>query len=76
MDIKGILSEVAVTPAGQARALGVSDGHIADLTSARRELSVELALKLEALTKRKGLVDAVVARKAERRAAKQRDAAA
>lgn len=73
MDIEAVLSKVAPTPAEQARKLGVSDGHIADLKSGRRDLSIPLAVELERLTQETGLVDAVVANTVAKKRA--RDAA-
>jgi plasmid maintenance system antidote protein VapI len=63
MDIKAVLDKVAPTSAEQARALGVSDGHIADLKSKRRTLSLPLAARIEELTRQKGLVAGIVAEK-------------
>lgn len=63
MDIEALLRKVASTSVDQARALGVSDGHIADLKSGRRKLSLPLAARIEDLTQEGGLVSAIVSEK-------------
>lgn len=63
MDVSALLDEIGSSPTEIGRRLGVSDGHIHDLKSGRRKLSIKLAAKLEQVTKRKGVVAAVVARK-------------
>lgn len=63
MEIDTIREELSLTPAELARKLGVSDGHIADLKSGRRKLSIKLAARLEALSGRKDIVAAIVAEK-------------
>jgi plasmid maintenance system antidote protein VapI len=64
MDFNQLIADLDMTSADLSRNLGVSDGHIADLKSGRRKLSLPLAAKLEKLTKRKGIVAAVAAEKA------------
>lgn len=61
MDFEAIRRDLGLTPSEMARKLGVSTGHIADLQSGRRRLSLKLAAKLEA--ERPGIVAAVVAEK-------------
>jgi transcriptional regulator with XRE-family HTH domain len=60
MDVASALADLGISVAELARRVGVSDGHLWDLKSGRRRLTVELAAKIEAATGRRGLVDAVV----------------
>lgn len=62
MDIDAIRQQLGDTPAQFARRLGVSDGHVADLKSGRRKLSLKLALKLEQMGF-DGLLDEAVKRR-------------
>lgn len=64
MDFNTIVAPLNLSNAELSRQLGVSDGHIADLRSGRRSMSLRLAAKLEALTDRTGLVAAVAVEKA------------
>lgn len=50
-------------PADAARILGVSSGHIADLKSGRRNLSIRMAARVEEATGRRDVVAAVVREK-------------
>lgn len=52
MDVEAIRIELGVGKSELARKLGVSPGHITDLLTKRRPLSLKLAAKLEALTGR------------------------
>lgn len=63
MELVAIRTELGLTQAAMAEKLGVSPGYIGDLERDHRKLSIGLAAKLEALSGRKGIVDAVVARK-------------
>lgn len=58
MDFDVLLRDLSLSPSAMARKLGVSTGHVADLKSGRRKLSLELAAKLEA--ERPGTIAAVV----------------
>jgi plasmid maintenance system antidote protein VapI len=64
MDFNEIVSPLKLTPAELSRRLEVSDGHVHDLMSGRRKLSIKMAARLEKLAKRKGIVAAVAAAKA------------
>jgi plasmid maintenance system antidote protein VapI len=64
MDFNQIISGLDLTSADLSRALKVSDGHIADLKSGRRKVSLTMAARLEDLTKRRDLVARVAAEKA------------
>jgi plasmid maintenance system antidote protein VapI len=57
--VPSLLAEVDLKSADLARELEVSDGHIADLKSGRRRLTLPLASRLEKLTG-KPFVEAVV----------------
>lgn len=61
MDFDAVRKELNLSPAEMARKLGVSTGHVADLQSGRRKLSLKLAARLEPDVP--GLVAAVVAEK-------------
>jgi plasmid maintenance system antidote protein VapI len=63
MGFNEIVSDLNLNPTELSRALGVSDGHVHDLKNGRRRISLKLAVKLEKLTKRRGIVAAVVAQK-------------
>lgn len=63
MDIEAIRKRAGITLAELARRVGVSDGHIADLKSGRRNLTIDLAVKLEKTTGASGIVDEVVRKK-------------
>jgi plasmid maintenance system antidote protein VapI len=60
MDINDIIRDLDITPTELARRIGVSDSYVFDLKSGRRKLTLRVASKLETLTKRKGIVAAVV----------------
>jgi len=60
MDINDIIRDLGITPTELARKIGVSDSYVFDLKSGRRKLTIQVASKLEAYTKRKGIVAAVV----------------
>lgn len=60
MDVRALIDSLDVTPADLARRLGISDGHVFDIKSGRRRLTVELAARIETVTGRNGIVDAVV----------------
>ena len=62
MDDKSLIESLDRTPAQLARELGVSDGHIHDIKSGRRRLTLGLAASIEALTGRRDIVEHVVAR--------------
>lgn len=47
MDFEAIRKQLGLSPAEMARKLRVSTGHVADLQSGRRKLSINLAAKLE-----------------------------
>lgn len=68
MDIDALRKDLGISKTEFARQIGVSDGHVGDLISGRRKLSLELAAKIEAATNRTGLVEAVLARKMGRAA--------
>lgn len=61
MDIGAIINSADISVADLARKMGVSDGHLCDLKSGRRRLTVEMAAKLEAALNRPGIVDSVLA---------------
>ena len=60
MDLSALLAEVKMRPADLARQIGVSPGHIGDLISGRRRLTIEIAGAIERVTGRTGIVDQVV----------------
>ena len=60
MDIASIIDGAGVPVAELARRVGVSDGHLFDIKSGRRRLTVEIAGRLEVATGRRGIVDWVV----------------
>jgi plasmid maintenance system antidote protein VapI len=64
MDFNQIISGLDLTPAELSRRLGVSDGHVHDLISGRRRLSIKVAARLEKVAERKDIVAAVAAQKA------------
>lgn len=47
MDIDAICSQLGIKPADLARKLDVSDGHLADIKSGRRTMTLEMASKIE-----------------------------
>ena len=61
MDTRERLNAIGMTSTELARALGVSDGHIADIRSGRRALTIEMAAKIEAISGVTGLVEGVAA---------------
>lgn len=63
MNVEAIRKELGLSPSDFARKLGVSPGHAADLRSTRRRPTLKIARKLEEMTGRTGLVDALVAEK-------------
>lgn len=62
MDVDSIIESLDITPAELARRLGVSDGHVGDLKSGRRRLTLKVARKLELISGKTGIVDEVVRR--------------
>jgi transcriptional regulator with XRE-family HTH domain len=66
MVIDDILSKKGWTQADLARALNVSDGHIADLKSERRYPSLKLAKRMAEVAEMPEIVDAVVRQKLQR----------
>lgn len=72
MDIAEIRKSLGLTQAVFADRLGISPGHIGDLERGHRKLTIELAAKIEEISKRTGIVDAVVS---QRRDAAVQDAA-
>jgi transcriptional regulator with XRE-family HTH domain len=63
MSVASILSQVKIPSAELARTLQVSDGHIADLKSGRRQPSLRLARRLADATNRPDIIDAAVSKK-------------
>jgi plasmid maintenance system antidote protein VapI len=61
MDVSALIDSVDMPLAELARRMGVSDGHVFDLKSGRRRLTVKMAAKLEAALERPGIVDDVLA---------------
>lgn len=61
-----IVAPLNLTPTELSKRLGVSDGHVHDLLSGRRRLTIKVAARLEKVVKRKGIVAAVAAAEAER----------
>ena len=61
MDVEAIFKDSGLSSAELSRRLEVSDGHIADLKSGRRHLTIPLAAKVEEVLGRSGIVAAVVA---------------
>jgi transcriptional regulator with XRE-family HTH domain len=61
MDILAIRIGLGLRPSELARRLGISPGHMADLESGRRQLSLPLAAKLQLETGDPKLVDRWVA---------------
>lgn len=72
MDIAEIRSSLGLTQAAFAARLGVSPGHVGDLERGHRKLTIKLAIRLEEISERPGIVDAVVS---QRRDAATQDAA-
>lgn len=72
MDVSALIAEVSASPTEAARLLGVSDGHVGDLKSGRRELSPAVAAKLEEVLQRPGIVAEVVRRQLTRREDRKR----
>jgi transcriptional regulator with XRE-family HTH domain len=66
MNLADVQKRSGLTATELARRLEVSDGHMADLKSGRRSLTLALAAKLEQVTGVSGIVDAVVAEKTGR----------
>lgn len=64
MDFNHIVADLDLKSVDLSKALKVSDGHIADLKSGRRRLSLKMAARLEELTQRRDIVPAVAAEKA------------
>lgn len=65
MDVAQIRSGLGMTQAELAVALGVSPGHVGDIERRHRKLTIKLAAKLESLSGVGGIVDEVVAEKAQ-----------
>lgn len=61
MDFKEIVEPLKLKNVHLARALNVSDSHIADLKSGRRKLTLKVAARLEVLTERRDIVSALAA---------------
>lgn len=61
MDIAEIRTSLGLTQAAFAERLGVSPGHVGDLERRHRRVTIKIAAKLEEISGRSGLVDAVVA---------------
>lgn len=64
MDFNQIVAPLNLKNVELSQALGVSDGHIADLKVGRRKVSLKLAAKLEVLTRRTDIIGAIAAQKA------------
>lgn len=60
MDISSLIDGLDISPAELARRMNVSDGHVWDLKSGRRKLSLRMAAKFEEATGRTGIVAEVV----------------
>ncbi|WP_431490937.1 hypothetical protein [Paraburkholderia fungorum] len=60
MDVPALLDSLEIKPAELARRVGVSDGHIWDLKSRRRRLTLKLAKKIEDATGVDGFIDAAI----------------
>lgn len=63
MDVEAIFRKSGLSSAELSRRLGVSDGHIADLKSGRRHLTIPLAAKIEEVLGEGGVIAAVVEQK-------------
>jgi plasmid maintenance system antidote protein VapI len=66
MTFSEIVKPLDLTPTELSKKLGVSDGHVHDLLSGRRRLTIKVAARLEKVAKRKGIVAAVAAQEAQR----------
>lgn len=63
MNIVALRTDLKLTQTEFAHQLGVSPGYIGDIERGRREVSLNLAARIEATFKCAGVVDAVVAEK-------------
>lgn len=63
MDLAEIRTSLNLTQAALAARLGISPGHVGDLERGHRKLTIKLAAKLEEISQRPGIVDAVVSQK-------------